>query len=451
MNKTAQKRKRRGVMLSSSGLQRLQDAQEQFAITENDGYAYTLEQLSNLTGLSVRSITRLQSRKIAVDRQTLEEFFCAFNLVLTEQDYIQPETALEQKIPANSIVQDWGEAPDVSMFHGRTTELTTLKRWILQDNCRLIGILGIGGIGKTTLSVKLAEQVQDQFTHVIWRSLRNAPPFEILLAELVSFLSGQQAIKAEVSSFLKYLHHHRCLIVLDNAESLLDSGNRSGQYRPGYEDYGELLRLITETRHLSCLVLTSRERCTQSARWEGNPAVQSLILRGEAEASRAFLEATGLTGSDSQKRTVCDRYRCNPLTIKIVATTIRDLFGGDISPFLEQNVTLVGDIYDLIQQHYSRLSSLEKQVMRWLAIDREWVSFSQLQADLSESVSPIQLMKALQLLEGRSLIETHAGQFTLQPMVMEYVTETVMNRVCDEIVDQTSGVPLRPTALLPRG
>lgn len=49
MTRPAQKRKRRGIILSSSGLQRLQNAQEQSAITENDGYAYTLEQLSSLT------------------------------------------------------------------------------------------------------------------------------------------------------------------------------------------------------------------------------------------------------------------------------------------------------------------------------------------------------------------------------------------------------------------
>src|SRR5512139_1328646 len=139
MNSTTQKRKRRGVTLSPLGLQRLQDAQEKFAIKKNDGYAYTLEELSHLTGLSVRSITRLQSCKVAVDRQTLTDFFDAFNLRLTAQDYIQPEGATIELLPRHSIAQDWGEAPDVSLFYGRTTELTHLTQWILQDRCRLIG------------------------------------------------------------------------------------------------------------------------------------------------------------------------------------------------------------------------------------------------------------------------------------------------------------------------
>lgn len=195
MTKPVQKRKRRGVILSSWGWQRLKDAQEELAITKNGGYAYTLEQLSNLAGLSVRSITRLQSRKVAVDRQTLEEFFSAFGLVLTAQDYLQPSffqppplqpdhspstplqphRSLKETETAppliHPIAQDCGEASDVSFFYGRTPELATMKQWTLQNKCCLVGIFGMDGIGKTTLSVKLAEQVQDQFTYVIGRSL----------------------------------------------------------------------------------------------------------------------------------------------------------------------------------------------------------------------------------------------------------------------------------------
>ncbi|PSB16097.1 hypothetical protein C7B76_12410, partial [filamentous cyanobacterium CCP2] len=449
MTKLTQKRKRRGVVLSPLGLQRLQEAQEQAAITANRGYAYTLEQLSELTGLSVRSITRLQSCKIAVDRQTLEEFFRAFNLNLTEQDYLQPEgISFDQPLPVNLIAQDWGEAPDVSTFYGRSAELATLTNWILQDNCRLIGIIGIGGVGKTALSVKLAEQIQDQFTYVIWRSLRNAPPLETLLAELIPFLSAQQQTQADLSTFLQCLRNHRCLVVLDNAETLLETGERSGQYRPGYEAYAELLRVVAETRHQSCLLVTTREQCAQAAQLEGNPAVRDLFLKGSPEASCTLLKAVALTGSEAQKQTLCERYHYNPLALKIVATTIRELFGGDIALFLEQNVTLFGDVFDLIEQHYNRLSLLEKQIMLWLAIDREWVSFAQLQADLYGSASPIQLMNALQRLQGRSLMETHAGQFTLQPVIMEYVTETLIEQVCQEIADRSSPVPLPPEFLL---
>ncbi|MBV8887073.1 MAG: hypothetical protein JO235_24185, partial [Chroococcidiopsidaceae cyanobacterium CP_BM_RX_35] len=67
--------------------------------------------------------------------------------------------------------QDWADAIDVSIFYNRTAELATLQQWIVQERCRLVTIFGIGGIGKTALVVKLAQQVQYDFQYLIWRSL----------------------------------------------------------------------------------------------------------------------------------------------------------------------------------------------------------------------------------------------------------------------------------------
>jgi WD40 repeat protein len=437
MTKLPKKRKRRGVILSDWGLQRFQNTQEQLAIAENGGFAYTLERLSNLTGLSARSIGRLRSCKAAVDRQTLEDLFCAFNLTLTEQDYIQPEPEAPQREPVKSIAQNWGEAIDVSRFYGRTAELTTLTQWILQDNCRLVGILGIGGIGKTALSVKLAEGVQNQFTYVIWRSLRNAPPLATLLAELVPFLSGNQDIKADVSSLLQCLRNHRCLVVLDNMETLLQTGNQTGYYRPGYEAYGELIEVLAETRHQSCFVLTSREKPAQIAQFEGvELAVRTLPLNGSPEAATALIEATRLTGSELEKQELCDRYRCNPLALKIVATSIRDLFDGEIGLFLQQETLVFNGLCRLLDHQFDRLSRLETIVMYWLAINREWTSITQLQDDIIPTVSNAQLLEALEGLTWRSLVEKQSGFYTQQPVVMEYVTDRLIEGMIAELKTQ---------------
>src|SRR5262245_30395141 len=71
--------------------------------------------------------------------------------------------------------QDWGEAPDTLGFVGRAEELGLLRRWVLEDRCRLVAVVGFGGIGKTSLAARLAQSVAPHFERVYWRSLRNAP------------------------------------------------------------------------------------------------------------------------------------------------------------------------------------------------------------------------------------------------------------------------------------
>ena len=77
--------------------------------------------------------------------------------------------------PAPGRRVEW-EAVDVPSFYGRETELATLEQWVMQEHCRVVSVLGMGGIGKSALVVSLMHQVAQRFEVVIWRSLRDAPP-----------------------------------------------------------------------------------------------------------------------------------------------------------------------------------------------------------------------------------------------------------------------------------
>ena len=342
--------------------------------------------------------------------------------------------------------QDWGEAVDVCVFYGRSAELATLEQWIVKDRCRLVSLLGMGGIGKTTLSVKLAEQIQAEFEYVFWRSLRNAPAVEGILTELIQFLSDQQEInlpetlEEKVSRLLNYLRQHRCLVVLDNMESMLQSGTRAGAYLPEYTGYGHLLKSVGEVQHQSCLIITSREKPKEVALLEGETLpVRSLHLRGLTQlAGEEIFVAKGCFGvSDRELQEVCEHYAGNPLALKMAASAVKELFEGNLAelmPYLRRGMLQFEDITDVLKRQFERLSPVEQQVMYWLAVNRDPVSLAELEEDvLSEAVAR-QLLEAVQSLGRRCLIERSQQHLLLQPVVMEYVTNRLVAGIYEEVV-----------------
>ncbi|WP_316432881.1 NB-ARC domain-containing protein [Leptolyngbya sp. NK1-12] len=383
-----------------------------------------------------------------------------------------------------SLLQDWNEAPDVSIFYGRQAELDTMAQWVMQENCRLVTLLGMGGIGKTSLAVKLAKAVVEggagrKYNHpstqllrrnqlppiaptapqkqatphspmqaIIWRALRNAPLAEELLADLLQVLSHQQEtdlpthLEGRLTRLLHYLRASRCLLILDNAESILQAGDRSGRYRPGYEGYGQLLRCVAETPHQSCLILTSREKPYGLSAFEGEALpVRSLQLSGlpDTDGRELFSDKGSFTATATEWQTLITRYAGNPLALKIVASSIHDYFDSNISYFLEttkQGTFLFDDIRDLLHQQFQRLTKLEQSIMYWLAIDREPVTLPELQADFVTPVPIRELLESLNSLQRRSLIEKNDTRFTQQPVVMEYGINQLIEQVCRELIDQ---------------
>lgn len=336
--------------------------------------------------------------------------------------------------------EDWGEAPDVSDFHGRTAELTTLTDWITHDQCRLIGILGLGGMGKTTLATRTMQQHASQFAYVIWRSLRNAPPINDLLGACILFLSDQRQtdlpddLSGRIDLLMNYLRKHRCLLLLDNVETLLQSGPNAGAYCEGYAGYGDLIRRVGETQHQSLLLLTSREKPQEFARLEG-ARVRTLALAGVTQSDgRAILQDKQLSGTDAAWDALIQHYSGNPLALKLTAEPIREIFAGDITRFLQSGEIILGDIVHVLAEQFARLAPLEQEIIYWLAIEREPVEVETLRETMLTPASMRDLLEALNNLRRRSMVEQSAAGLTLQNVVMEYVTERLIDQVCAEII-----------------
>lgn len=352
------------------------------------------------------------------------------------------------KIATQNVHLDLSEAPDIDRFIGRSEALATLSRWIEVDRCRLVAVLGMGGMGKTALAAKLVHQIVAQFDVVIWRSLRNAPPVDELLASVIQFLPNGQTASAElaldrrgkIQQLIEQLRQHRCLIILDNAESVLPCHASLTEAEHG--GYIELLNALSDFAHQSCMLLTSREKPDVIAWREGiTLPVRSLQLEGlQPEDVKALFAAKAtFVGTEADWHRLVQHYAGNVLALKMVAAAIEDLFNSNISDFLHILGTLIfDDIRDLLDRQFERLSPVEQEVMFWLAIHREVTSFTELRDDLLSPMSRQALPGVLRSLKHRFLIDTTPHGFTQQPVVMEYVTNRLIEQVSREIGQQAA-------------
>jgi transcriptional regulator with XRE-family HTH domain len=441
-----QNRRSRGVILTLKGWDKLQAAKTKAELNDNAQDGFTLEELSSRMGLSLHTVSRIQGRLEPIDKSSLQSAFAAFGLELCQEDYTRPSPPDELEMRRACPQYDWGQAPNVSVFYGRSVELVQLREWILEQQCRLVALLGIGGIGKSTLAIKLGLQIQTEFEAVVWRSLQNAPPVEETLTSILQFLlwalrldtAIAQSFDGKISKLMECLMNHRCLVILDNVETILCSGGQAGQCRPGYEGYDRLLKCLGEAPHKSCVLVTSREKPRAIAPLVGEQTgVKCLRLGGlsSIEGQQLFQQKGQFTGTEQQWQMLIQHYGGNPLALKMVAAGTQELFNGKIASvleYVEQRVSIFEDISELLECQINRLSVVEEEVMYWLAINREPVSFAELTEDTVTSSFKRLLPSAIKSLLQRSLVEKSGEHFFLQPVVMEHITRRFVERVSQE-------------------
>ncbi|MEZ4660114.1 MAG: BTAD domain-containing putative transcriptional regulator [Caldilineaceae bacterium] len=363
---------------------------------------------------------------------------------------------------------DWGDIPRPSAFYNRQREVAELLHWLVDDPHSVVGLMGTGGMGKTLLAAHTVRILANPdregaaspraatFEHIIWRSLINAPSLITIVQSWVQILVDEPStqwpigVNELLDLLFERLQAKRCLLILDNLESILQEDTHAGHFRPGYEDYEILLRRMGETSHGSCLFFTSRELPMVVSQLErSHPTVCASFLSGlDSKSGVQLLTAEGLRAPAEHLSILVQRYSGNPMALKLVADSIHELYGGDVDSFLKERAIIFDDIRTVLEQQFNRLLPLEKEILCWLAIEREPVSLPKLANNWIQSPTQRNFVEAIRSLQRRGLIERAAEDafdlpaspapiipcFTLQNVVMEFVSDQLIDRVFYELV-----------------
>ena len=320
--------------------------------------------------------------------------------------------------------QDLSEMPDLGAFYDRTPELETLTTWILQEQCRLIAITGISGIGKTSLAVQLVQQIKNQFDYIIWRTINVSHTLDEFQQELIQLFSQSEILdspttKPKPLSLIKYLQKHRCLIILDDVHNLFSSGELAGKYKPEYEEYRHFFKQIEKLSHQSCFLLIGWEQPREISQIESqNNPIRTLQINGlDIAAAGEILRDYGLAEIDYS--ILIHRYQGNPLWLKSVATLIQEL-GVNVTDLLQNDIILLPeDVKDILRQQWDRLSDREKQILSILARETQPLKLAKL-IDKQPNLN-LELVNVLQSLQRRCLVDKIEDSFWLSPLIKQYL------------------------------
>ena len=325
---------------------------------------------------------------------------------------------------SKSVYHDLTLAPKIINFYNRESELKALSSLILDNNIRLISVLGLSGIGKTTLVKRFVDLHLEKFEVVIWKSLKYPKPLELLIDDLLN--TCEQESKATRDDKLKQLfdilRDKKCLIILDDVHHIFTQGEFSGQYQSVYQDYQNFFKIITETEHQSHLILMSQEQCAEMECLDGELyPIKSLKLSGLED--REILSEMGLKTDQDSGLKLIERYQGNPMYLKDVAVLIRDVFDGNVADFLaEDGLVITKEMQSHFNQLFNRLSPVEQKIVVELSKFEQPVSREELRQHLD--LSSIDLINGLQSLQQRYLvskIKTDPILFHLSMTFKEYL------------------------------
>ena len=315
-------------------------------------------------------------------------------------------------------------------FIGRETELSEIDALLADTTCRLLTLVGSGGIGKTRLALQAAANQLPQFADgVYFVSLTPIDSPDVIASAIASAIQlsffGAKDPRTQVIDYLRDKH---LLLLLDNFEHLLDGV--------------DLLTAILESAPDVKLLVTSRERLNVREEWtlalrglsfpntstdltlEQYSAVQLFVARAH-QIQASF----SLAVNREAVQRICQCAEGMPLALELAATWLRALSSDQIAGQMETNLSFLTtplrnvpvrhrSLQAVFEQSWRLLTKDEKVVLMYLTVFRGGFDF-----EAAKQVAKATLSQ-LASLADKSLIRVDAGgRYDLHELLRQYVGE----------------------------
>lgn len=294
-----------------------------------------------------------------------------------------PDMAVREFPPLHSLSAHRHNLPlQTTPFLGRENELTEIIRLLKDNKCRLLTLVGPGGIGKTRLALQAAVERIERFTHGVFfiplDPLSSADYLVTAIAEILKFKFYRQ--EDEQQQLLNFLLDKELLLIMDNFEHLVEGANI----------IGDILHHAPNVK----ILVTSRELLNLQGEWivqlQGLnvPAGRSIDIEGYSAVQLFLYNAQRVQGkvvlSDEERNYVariCQLVGGLPLGIEIASSWLRSLTCKEIAQEIEKNFdflsTTMRDIPDrhrslraVFEYSWKLISPDEQEVLKRISVFR---------------------------------------------------------------------------------
>jgi len=311
---------------------------------------------------------------------------------------------------------------------GRESELSVLRQMLADPQCRLITLVGPGGIGKTRLAVEVACDQYDKYENgTVFIQMAGLISPSLIAPSIANALglTIQGAIDPK-RQLINHLRNKQVLLVLDNAEHLLGGVNL----------FSEIIESAPRVQILS----TSRESLNLRSEWLFE--VKGLPLpRSEEDAEfdknsavtlflqRANQATPGFKLKDEDRAAIlriCKIVEGIPLAIELSAVWTRTLSCRDIASEIEKSLDFLSmNVRDIPERHRSLravfdhswklLSDVERLILMKLSVFQGGFT-----RDMVEQVTETDLASLLALVSKSLIQRIGEKRYGMHEMVRQY-------------------------------